>query len=177
MKKQELTKKDIQRALLSVLSKRKQVAVWLTLFLCVSLFLYVAYAVLYINGNQLIPKSLTFIGPAAVMIIAPIILLFLAVFLIFYYYLHLFEIKSRSFNIIEEALCQKEAENKNYYRRQEKEYALYFRCGRVAVDAKAYSCSNIGDQFYLVKTRASKAPLLAYNTNNYYINDTEWAVM
>jgi hypothetical protein len=51
MKKQAITKQDIQRDLLALLNKRKAVTVWLTFFLCISILCYIMYAVLYANSQ------------------------------------------------------------------------------------------------------------------------------
>ena len=55
MKKQMLTKQDIQRELWVELSKRKTLAICLTAFLFVSIICYVLYIVAYINGVDLQP--------------------------------------------------------------------------------------------------------------------------
>ncbi len=169
MKKQIITEQDIQRDLLAVLNKRKVVTVWLTAFLCASTFLYFLYAVLYANGVYLPPRHLGFINTTAVMMIVPFIILFLAGFLFCYYYSNLYEIKKRKFSVIKEKLSQKEREMKRYYRRMEKENALYFRCGRIAVEDSVYSHSNVGEYFYLVKLKSSKELFLAYHTKHYEI--------
>lgn len=106
------------------------------------------------------------------MIIVPFIILFLAGFLFCYYYSKLYEIKKGKFSIIKEKLSQKEREMKRYYRRVEKENALYFSHGRIAVDEKVYSDSNIGDSFYLVVLKSSKGLSLAYPVKYYEINDS-----
>lgn len=171
MKTQIITKQDIQCDLLAVLNKRKVVAIWLTVFLCVSTLLYILYAVLYANGVYLPPHRLSFVSPTAVMIIVPIVLLFLAIFLLNYYYSSLYKIKTENYEIIEDKLCQKEKNFVSYYHRTEKENLLYFRYGRIGVDEKVYSGSNIGDSFYLVILKFSKAPSAAYPMKYYEIND------
>ena len=62
MKKQAITKQDIQRDLLALLNKRKSVTVWLTFFLSISILCYIMYAVLYANGVYLSPRHLTFVS-------------------------------------------------------------------------------------------------------------------
>ena len=171
MKKQIITKQDIQRDLLAVLNKRKVVAIYLTVFLCISTLLYILYAVLYANEVYLPPRHLSFISPTAVMFIVPFIILFLTGFLFCYYYSKFYEIKKGKFNIINEKLSQKEREMKSYYRRMEKENALYFCNGRIAVEDTVYSYSNVGDSFYLVKFQSSKTLFFVYHTNYFDIKD------
>lgn len=171
MKKQIITKQDIQRDLLALLNKRKSVAVWLTFFLSISIIFYMIYAVLYVKGAYLPPRHLVFVSQTAVMIIAPVIILFILGFLLCYYYLKLFEIRSGCFSISKEKLSQKRTERKSHYRRMEQENALCFRSGRIAVSDKVYSYSKVDDCFYLVKLKSIKTPFLAYHTNFYEIND------
>ena len=171
MKKQAITKQDIQCDLFALLNKRKVVTVWLTFFLGISFLLYVVYAVLYVKGVYLPPRHLTFVSPTAVMVIVPFIILFLAGFLTCYYYLKFFAIKTGRFSVSKEKLYQKGQELKSYYRRMERENALYFRSGRIAVNDKVYSYSKVDDSFYLVKLKSSKTPFLAYHANFYEIND------
>ncbi|MBR2019177.1 MAG: hypothetical protein IKA05_02125 [Clostridia bacterium] len=171
MKKQTITKQDIQRDLLVVLNKRKSVTVWLTFFLSISILFYVMYAVLYAKEVYLPPRHLTFASPTAVMIIVPVIILFILGFLLCYYYLKFFEIKSGRFSISKEKLYQKGQELKSYYRHMQRENALYFRSGRIMVNDMVYSYSQVDDSFYLVKLKSSKTPFFAYHTNFYEIND------
>jgi len=85
--------------------------------------------------------------------------------------LKFFEIKNGCFSISKEKLYQKGQELKSYYRRMERENALYFCSGRIAVSDKVYSYSKVDDSFYLVKLKSSKNPFFAYHTNFYEIND------
>ena len=171
MKKQTITKQDIQRDLFVLLNQRKAVTIWLTFFLGISFLLYVVYAVLYVKGVYLPPRHLTFVSPTEVMVIVPFIILFLAGFLTCYYYMKFFEIKSGRFSISKERLSQKAHELKRYYRHTEQQNALYFRSGRIAVNDKIYSCSKVDDSFYLIMLKSSKMPFLAYHANFYEIND------
>ena len=167
MKKQAITKQDIQRDLLALLNKRKAVTVWLTSFLSISILCYIMYAVLYANGVYLSPRHLTFVSPTAVMIFGPVLMLFIVAFLLCYYYLKFFKIKSGRFSISKEKLSQKKQEQKSYYQHMEQENALYFRSGRIVVNDKVYSYSKVDDSFYLVKLKSSKAPFFAYHTKFY----------
>ena len=170
MKKQIITKQDIQRDLLALLNKRKTVTVWLTAIVSISAFLYVIYVSLYASGIYLPTHSLIF-SPTEVMVIVPIVILLMVGFLVHYYYLKFFEIKNGKFSIIQDKLSHKKRELKKYYRRFEKENTLYFPSGKIAVDDTVYSASKAGDCFYLIKLKSSKAPFFAYHTKNYEIND------
>ena len=168
MKKQTTNKQDIQHDLFAFLNKRKVVTVWLTFALSISILFYIMYAVLYANGVYLPPHHLTFVSPTAVIIIVPVIILFIFGFLLCYYYLKFFAIKSGRFSVSKEKLYQKGQELKSYYRRTELENALYFGSGRIAVNDKVYSYSKVDDSFYIVKLKFSKTPFLAYHTNFEY---------
>ena len=171
MKKQSITRQDIQCDLLALINKRKSVTVWLTFILSITILFYIMYAVFYARGIYLPPRHLTFVSPTAVMIIAPVIILFIFGFLLCYYYLKFFAIKTGRFSVSKEKLYQKGQELKSYYRRIEQENALYFRSGRIVVNDKVYSYSEVDDSFYLVKLKSSKTPFFAYHTNFYEIND------
>ena len=164
MKKQTITKQDIQCDLLIALNKRKAVTVWLTIFWGISILFYITYSILYVKGIHLSPHHLTFVSPTAVMIIAPSLLLLIFGFLTCYYYLKFFEIKRGRFSISKEKLSQKGKELKRYYRSTEQENILYFRSGRIAVDDKVYSSSKVEDYFYIVKLKSSETPFLVYHT-------------
>ena len=170
MKKQTLTKQDIQRDLLIALNKRKAVTVWLTIYFGISILFYITYSILYVKGIHLSPRHLTFVSPSVVMVIVPFIILIIAGFLTCYYYLKFFEIKRGRFSISKERLSQKGHELKRYYRHTEQENVLYFRSGRIAVDDKVYSYSKADDCFYLVKLKSSRTPFLVYHTFFYEID-------
>ena len=170
MKKQTITKQDIERNLLVVLKKRKAVTVWLTAFLSVSTCLYILYVAFYASKIYLPFSYTAFISPIAVMVVVPIIIAFMVCFLIYYYYLKFFEIKRGKFSIFKEKLSKKEREQKSYYRHVKNENVLYFSSARITVDDEVYSFSNVGDCFYLVKLKSSKTPFFAYNANYYEIN-------
>ena len=171
MKKQTITKQDIQEDLLTELNKRRILAIWLTSILCASMLLFVVYIIAYVNGADLQNNRLLFFSPIVAIPVGACVILFLAIFLAFYYYLDLYKIKTGKIEITEEKLCQKAIESVSYYRRSEKENALYFPQGRVAVNEKVYSCSNIGDSFYIVFLKSKKKPSCVYHTK-YYEKDT-----
>ncbi len=164
-----ITKQNIQRELLSKLNKRKAVAIWLTAFSFVSIICYVIYVIAYINGVNLKNDRLSFSTPSVALPIGAFIILFFIIFLLRYYYSDLYKIKTRKFEITEERLYQKAIENVSYYRRSEKENALYFRCGRIAVDETVYLYSDIGDSFYIVFLKSKKTPAWIYHTKYYEI--------
>ncbi|MBQ3489457.1 MAG: hypothetical protein IJA86_02580 [Clostridia bacterium] len=170
MKRQPLKKSDIQRDLLAVLNRRKVVAVYLTVFLCISILCYISFAVLFANGTDLPPGKLTFVPPVARLIIGPFIMLILTGFLLQYYYIKLYEIKNGKFDITKEKCLQKEKKLQRYYHRTENENFLYFRNGTITVKADVFSYTNAGDAFYLIWLKSSRIPLLAYHTNQYEID-------
>ena len=96
VKKQIITKQDIQRDLLALLNKRKTVTVSLTAIVSIFALLYVIYVSLYANGIYLPTHSLIF-SPTEVMVIVPIVILLMVGFLVCYYYLKFFEIKNGKF--------------------------------------------------------------------------------
>ena len=166
MKKQVLTKQDIQRALLIQINRKKPFAVFLTVL---TVAFIPAYIMLVINHTDMMRAyqtgSLAGSGyPLLGLFIGPIVILFFTVFLLNYYYIDLYKAKKGKFIIFEEKLYDRKRELIRYYRRAEQENSLYFRCGRVAVEDNVYSCSAVGDRFYVVILRARKAPLLAYHT-------------
>ncbi len=173
MKKQMITKQNIQRELLTELTKRKAAAIWLTTISFVSIICYVIYVIAYINGVNFKNNRLSFSIPSVAIPIGAFLILFLVIFLLRYYYLDLYKIKTRKFEITEERLYQKAIENVSYYRRSEKENALYFRHGRIAVDETVYLYSNIGDSFYIVFLKSKKTPACIYHTKYYEIEKSQ----
>jgi hypothetical protein len=169
VKKQMLTKQNIQRELLIELNKRKTLAIWLTAILFVSIVCYVIYIFAYINGADLQNDRLSFSVPYVAIPIGSFVILFLAIFLARYYYLDLYKIKIGKIEITEEKLCQKAIESVSYHHRSEKENALYFRQGRVRVTETVYLSSNVGDSFYIVFLKSKKKPVCVYHTKYYEV--------
>ena len=151
------------------INKRKALAIWLTTILFVSIICYVVYIVAYINGTDLHNDRLSFSVPYVAIPIGAFVILFLAIFLVCYYYLDLYKIKNGKIEFTEEKLYQKTIESVSYYHRTEKEHALYFRQGRVVVNKTVYSYSNIGDSFYIVFLKSKKKPSYVYHTKYYEI--------
>ena len=173
MKKQTLTKQEIQKELLAKLNKLKGISLFLTVVIIIGIILYPIHFINYLNGT---PFDYTGgfkspdLYPAAAMVVIPLlILLFIAVAL-HIYYIDLHNIKKGNFQVSEEKLCQKEVELRRYYRHTEKENSLYFRCGRVAVEKEVYSSADIGDTFYVVILKSKRNPQLAYHAKYYEID-------
>ena len=178
MKKQTLTKQDIQKELLTKLNKRKGVAIFLTAIVIIGIILYPIHLINYLNG---IPLDYTGgvrspdITPTAAMFVIPLLIIFLVITVFYLYYIDLYKIKKGKFEIIEDKLCQKDKEWRRYYKNSQEENSLYFRCGRVAVEDDVYSYSNVNDKFYLVilksKLKSKSNPRLAYHTKYYEIKN------
>ena len=172
MKKQLLTKQDIQRDLFAELNKIKLLIILFTAFLCVSVLAYAYLLYLAANGLEL-PQGTRHghFGPEArLVILAPLIVFFVG--LLFYiYYGKMLKIKNGKFYIIEEQLSQKKKEQKSYYRRVDVENTIYFGSYSIAVDDRLYAYSNTGESFYLVFLKSSKKPFVVYPTKRYVIND------
>ena len=178
MKKQTLTKQDIQKELLTKLNKRKSVAIFLTANVIIGIILYPIHLINYLNGT---PFDYTGgvrspdITPTVAMFVIPLLIIFLVITVFYLYYIDSYKIKKEKFEIIEDKLCQKDKEWRRYYKNSQEENSLYFRCGRVTVEDDVYSYSNVNDKFYLVilksKFKSKSNPRLAYHTKYYEIND------
>ena len=178
MKKQTLTKQDIQKELLTKLNKRKGVAIFLTAIVIIGIILYSIHLINYLNG---IPLDYTGgvrspdITPTVAMFVIPLLIIFLVITVFYLYYADFYKIKKGNFEIIENKLCQKDKEWRHYYKNSQKENSLYFRCGRVAVGDDVYSYSNVNDKFYLVilksKLKSKSNPRLAYHSKYYEIKN------
>ena len=178
MEKQTLTKQDIQKELLTKLNKLKGIAIFLTAIVIIGIILYPVHLINYLNG---IPLDYTGgvrspdITPTAAIFVIPLLIIFLIITVFYLYYIDLYKIKKEKFEIIEDKLCQKDKEWRQYYKNSQKENSLYFRCGRVAVGDDVYSYSNVNDKFYLVilksKLKSKSNPRLAYHTKYYEIKN------
>ena len=172
MKKQYITKNDIRRDLLSKINKSRKLSIFLTIVAVVASIAYVLFILNYADiMAQYTNHRFTAGGfhPAFGLCMTPIILLLLVGFLLDFYYIDLFRIKKGMFSILEEPVCQRKEEYVSYYRRSEKENALYFRSGRVSVSNPIYSQADIGDSFFVIVLRAKKAPELVYPAKYYEI--------
>ena len=177
MKRQALTKQDVQKELLAKLNKRKSISIFLTAIVIIGIILYQIHLINYLNDTPLDytggfrSPDLT---PTAAMFVMPLLIIFFIAIVFHLYYIDLYKIKKGKFEIIEDTVCQKDKEWRHYYRNTQKENSLYFRCCRVAVEDKVYSYSNVGDKFYVVilksKLKSKNNPQLAYHTKYYEIN-------
>ena len=177
MKKQILTKYDVQKDLLIKLNKCKGISVFLTSVVIISIILYPIHLINYLNDA---PFDYAGIGifpdltPEIAMVVMPLLIIFFAVSVFYLYYIDLYKIKKSKFEIIEDTVYQKDKEWRFYYKKTQMENSLYFHCGRVAVEDEVYSYSDIGDNFYIVilksKLKSKNNPRLAYHTKYYEIN-------
>ena len=173
MKKQTLTRQEIQKELLAKLNKLKGISIFLTVVIIIGIILYPTHLINYLSGT---PFDYTGgfkspdLAPAAAMVLMPILILFFIAIVLYIYYIDLYNIKKGNFRITEEKLCQKEVELRRYYRHTEKENSLYFRLGRVAVKKEVYSSATIGDTFYVVILKSKRNPQLAYHAKYYEID-------
>ena len=167
MKKQALTRQDIQKELLIKLNKLKGISIFLTINIIIGITLYPIHLINYLNGTPFDytggVRSLD-LTPTAAMFFIPLLIIFFIVIVLYIYYIDLYKIQKGKFEIIEDKVYQKEN-------------SLYFRCGRVAVEDKVYSYSEIGDAFYIVilKTnlKSKKNPQLAYHKKYYEIDSLQ----
>ena len=172
MKKQILTKHDIQKELLAKLNERKPIAVFLTVIIILGIVLYPIHLIRYLNdapfdytGGFRSPD----LSPTAAIFVIPLAIIFLMITVLYLYYIDWYNIKKGKFKITENKLYQKEKELRRYDRHSKKENALYFRCGRIAVEETVYSYSNIGDTFYTVTLKSKRNPQLVYHKKYYEI--------
>ena len=178
MKKQALTKQDIQKELLTKLNMLKGIAIFLTAIVIIGIILYPIHLINYLND---IPLDYTGgvrspdITPTVAMFVIPLLIIIFLIAVFYLYYIDLYKIKKGKFEIIEDKLCQKNKEWRRYYKNEQKENSLYFRCGRVAVEDDVYSYSNVGDKFYAVILKSklkSKSNLqLVYHTKYYEVKN------
>ena len=176
MKKQAITKQDIQKELIAKLNKRKGIAIFLTAIVIIGIILYPIHLLNYLKGT---PFDYTGgvrspdITPTIAMFVIPLLIIFFVITVFCFYFADLYKIKKEKFEIIEDKLCQKDKKWRHYYKNSQKEISLYFRCGRVVVEDDVYSYSNIGDKFYIVilKSKSKTKPQLAYHAKYYEIND------
>ena len=172
MKKQALTKQDIQKELLTKLTKLKGIAIFLTAIVIIGIILYPIHLLNYLNGTAFDYTGgfrSPDITPTVAMFVLPLLIIFLVITVFYLYYIDLYKIKKGKFEITEDKLCQKDKELRQYYRRSKKENALYFHCGRIAVEDTVYSYSNVGDTFYIVTLNPKRNPRLVYHKKYYEI--------
>ena len=174
MKKQILTKQDIQKELLEKLNRLKGVSIYLTIIIIVGTVLYPIHLIQYLNDTPFDYTGGTRsfdLAPTAALFLMPLLILFFIVIVFYIYYIDLYKIKKGKFEIIEDKVYQKKKEWRRYYRNSQEENSLYFRCGRIAVADRVYLYSDVGDTFYIVmltsNLKSKKKPRLAYHTKYY----------
>ncbi len=176
MKKQAITKQDIQKELIAKLNKRKSISILLTAIVIIGIILYPIHLLNYLNGTLFDYTGgvrSPDITPTIAMFVIPLLIIFFVITVFYFYFADFYKIKKGKFEIIEDKLCQKDKEWRHYYKNSQKENSLYFRCGRVVVEDDVYSYSNVGDKFYIVifKSKSKTKPQLAYHAKYYEIND------
>ncbi len=146
-------------------------AIYLTVVIIVGIILYPIHLIRYLQDTPFVYTEGFIRSDIAGIFLIPILLIILIIIALRYYYIDLYRIKKGKFQIIEEKLSQKKQEYVSYYRRSEKENALYFPCGRVAVANETYARSQIGDPFYVVTVTPKSRLRLTYPTKHYEIKD------
>ena len=176
LKRQILTKQDIQKELLAKLNKVRGFSILLTVLTVICIILYPVHLINYLNGTPFDyagRRRFPDLTPTAAMFVIPLLILILAVAVFYVYYIDLYKIKRGMFEITQEKLCQKDKEYARYSRQSTEEYALYFSCGKATVNYEVYLHSDIGDRFYVVtlksKFRSKQNPRLVYHTKYYEI--------
>ena len=162
MMKKTLTQQDIQRELLAYIKQKRPLAVMMTVF--AGLFLWVFFATLFTNGADLSQSV-----HLAVLVSMPIYcVIFLAV-AFFVYYLDWLKIKKGKYLIMQEKLEYKRKGLVVYYRISRMENSLYFARGRLGVDEETFARAREGDRFYIITVRASKPPYAVYRMEDFVI--------
>ena len=106
MKKQTLTKQDIQKELLTKLNKRKGITIFLTAIVIIGIILYPIHLINYLNG---IPLDYTGgvrspdITPTVAMFVILLLIIFFVIAVFYLYYIDLYKIKKEKFEIIEDS--------------------------------------------------------------------------
>ena len=96
MKKQTLTRQEIQKELLAKLNKSKTLSIYLTVIIIIAIIFYSTHLINYLNGT---PFDYTGgfkspdLAPAAAMVLMPILILFLIAIVLYMYYMDLYNIK------------------------------------------------------------------------------------
>ena len=100
MKKQILTKQDIQKELLTDLNKRKSISIFLTAIVIVGIILYPIHLINYLKdmpfdytGGVRSPD----ITPTVAMLLIPFLIILLAIFVFHLYYIDFYKIKKCEF--------------------------------------------------------------------------------
>ena len=175
MKKQILTKQDIQRDLLAKLKKTIGFHIFLSVFLIIGIICFSMQLIHYLNGTPIgitrgIFRSL---NPIVEIIVLALLIIFLG-FIFSTYFVDLYKIRKGKFEILEDTVLKKGKEWWHIYRSSIAVNALSFRCGKIAVEDNVYSYSSIGDKFYVVivnpKLKVKRNPRLVYHKKYYETN-------
>ena len=163
VKQQKMSRRDVQKDLLKKMNAHKSSIIFFTGFVAL---MAVALAVAWLRLDQW--RRLDWKTVAAVLIMPCGIAVF-SYFVIRFYYLKLYKIKKGRFEVTREKLCDKKREwvHHRYYSREEN--MLYFRGGRIAVDAEVFANACKGDEFYVVTLRGERCPFLVYHGKYYEI--------
>lgn len=158
VKKQILTKQEIQKQLLKEINKSKPLWIFLTVFTSLSI---VASPFLFTQDDGL------FWGIAF-----PLLTLFLLIISLRYYWIDLLDAKKGKFRVFKEPLCEKKQEW--WYPRYGKPVLknwLYFRCGILDASEELYANAKVGDVFYVVVLNTRRSVRLAFQRDLYDIQD------
>ena len=160
MKKQILTKQEIQKQLLKEINKSRPLWIFLTVFTSLSI---VAYLFSFTQDD----------GFSLFWVIAfPLLILFLLIISLRYYWIDLLDAKKGKFRVFKEPLCEKKQEW--WYPRYGKPVLknwLYFRCGILDAPEELYANAKVGDVFYVVVLNTRGSVRLAFQRDLYDIQD------
>ena len=88
MKKQALTKQDIQEALLIKLNKRKSTSLFLTAVVIIGIILYPIHLINYLNNTPFdYTGGFPDLAPTTALFIMPLLIIFCAVIVFYLYYM------------------------------------------------------------------------------------------
>jgi len=180
MKRQILTKQDIQKDLLAKINKSKGFIIILTVFSILSIILFSVYLINYLNYIHLEDTSFHNLNTTTQIIFVALITMVFPVITFFAYY-DLYKIKKGKYEIKEDTLLDKDEVRVNRYRaRSIILKVLFFSCGKISVEDDVYSYTKAGDKFYVVIINnkinvfhplGDHSPLrLAYHKKYYEIN-------
>ena len=103
MKKQAITKQDIQKELLTELNKRKSISIFLTAISIIGIIIYPIHLINYLDGTPfdytggVRSPNLT---PTAAIFVMPLLIIFFIVIVFHLYYIDLYKIKKEKFEVI-----------------------------------------------------------------------------
>lgn len=170
MKKQILTRQDVQKHML----KKLNTTLWPTVMSLILTVVLIIFSIGFWCGKS-IENDLNNNAFAVNMFLIPILEIVLIGFCSVYF-VNLYKIKRGKFAVISDTLYCKRNEIVfvgKYNSRLEN--VVYFTCGRLAVSKEVCEYSEEGDDFYVVtlysKILSRHIPWLAYHTKYYVIND------